>query len=138
MSIFSFKRLAIGAAATLVLPVGIASAQMMAPDGSEIVGQPVRVETGGVANTVYFNRGGTARIIGAAGQEESGNWAVQGGNLCLASGAARECWPYQTSFRSGQPVQLTSNCGATSRFTALSTNAMPAPPVQMQRAGERG
>lgn len=136
----TLRRFAIVMAAGLALPTGMASAQMMAPNGSEIVGQPVRVETAGTSNTVYFNRGGTARIVGATGEEANANWAVQGNNLCLSSGSVRECWPYQEAFRQGQPVQLTSDCGATSRFTALSTNAMPvqAPPVQVQRAGERG
>ena len=135
---FNFNRLLVVLAAALALPLGTASAQMMAPDGSEITGQPVRVDVNGISNTVYFNRGGTARIVGATGQEASGTWSAQNGNLCLTAGSTRECWPYQTAFAANQPVVLTSDCGSVSRFTALSTNRMAAPPVQVQRAGERG
>lgn len=131
------KRAAALIVASIILPAGMASAQAVAPDGSEIAGHAVTVETGGTVNTVYFNRGGTARIVGATGQEAAGNWFVQGRNLCLTSGTVRECWPYQTAFRSGQTTQLTSDCGAPSRWTALSTNALP-PPVQVREAGERG
>lgn len=137
MIVLSFKRLIIVLTAALVLPFGLASAQSMVPDGSEIVGQPVRVDVGGVSNTVYFNPGGSARIVGAAGQEVRGTWLAQNGNLCLSAGSDRECWPYQTAFRAGEPIVLTSDCGSASRFTALAVNR-PAAPVQVRRAGERG
>ena len=113
-----------------------ALAQSGAPTGSEIVGQSVQVDTAGVVNTVYFDQGGTARIVGAAGQEVAGNWSVQNGTMCLASSAARECWPYQAAFQAGQPVTLVSDCGASSVWTPAATN-QPAP-IQPQRAGERG
>lgn len=132
------SRATVALLAATLLPVGMASAQSMMPNGSEIEGQPVRVDVNGVTNTVYLNRGGTARIIGASGQEVAGNWSAQNGNLCLTAGAGRECWAYQSAFQAGQPVALTSDCGSVSQFTALATNRMAAPPVQVRRAGERG
>ena len=134
------NRLLTASAAAMLLPMGLASAQMMAPDGSEIVGQPLRVEVNGVTNTVYLNADGSARIVGSANQQVTGSWSAANGNLCLTGGSERECWPYQTAFQQGQPVVLTSDCGSASRFTALATNrrAPVTPPVQVQQAGERG
>lgn len=88
---FSWAKRATVLVALMIQPAGIASAQMVAPDGSEIAGHAVAVETGGVVNTVYFNRGGTARIVGATGEEAAGNWFIQDRNLCLTSGTVREC-----------------------------------------------
>jgi hypothetical protein len=117
-----------------------AAAQGWTP-GAEITGHGVRVETQGVVNTVYFDPGGTARIVSASGQEYPGNWFVEANQLCLqlASGA-RECWAYQGPFVAGQAVQLTSTCGP-STWTALSTAEPlppPPPPPVEERAGERG
>lgn len=132
-------RVSIGARLGICL-LAIAStaalAQSGAPTGSEIAGHSVQVDSAGVVNTVYFDQGGSARIVGSAGQEVAGNWSVQNGAMCLASSAARECWPYQTAFQASQPVTLVSDCGASSVWTPVSTN-QPAP-VQPQRAGERG
>ena len=100
--------------------------------GSELVGQSVQVETNGVVNTVYFDPGGAARIITPAGNVVQGNWTAAGGQLCLQSGAGRECWPYGTAFQAGQQVTLVSSCQVSSRWTPLSVN-----PTQA-RGGERG
>jgi hypothetical protein len=108
-----------------------ASAQTM-PDGSELRGATVQVEfDGGVVNTVTFNADGTASIQGAT-QTVPGRWWIENQRLCLESGGERECWPYQSAFQDGQMLVLTSDCAATSRWTALSTA-----PVQRRR-GERG
>lgn len=100
--------------------------------GAEIVGQSVQVETNGVVNTVYFDPGGTARIITPAGNSVPATWAATGGQLCLQSGTGQECWPYQAAFQAGQQVTLVSSCQVSSRWTALATNPMQA------RGGERG
>jgi len=116
-------------------PLGAAMAQTGWVPGAEITGHAVQVNTNGVMSTVYFDPGGAARIVSQTGTEVPARWYVQNQNLCLETGAGvSECWPYTSAFRAGQPVTLTSNCQATSQFTALSTNQ---PPVQ-QRAGERG
>ena len=126
-----------GAALMAVAAPSAASAQsMMTPTGAEIVGHPVRVAfANGATNTLYFDPSGTVRIAGAAGEElAQGRWFVQNQMMCVEAGAgARECWPYRAAFQSQRPVTLTSDCGATSQWTALSTNE-PAP----RRAGERG
>lgn len=123
-----------GAAAAFVLAPSMASAQMM-PDGSEIVGHSVQVQTAsGTTNTIYFQPGGTARIVSPSGTEVQGTWSVANQALCLGAGTARECFPYQQAFQAGQPVTLTSDCAATSVWTPLST-APSAPPA---RRGERG
>ena len=103
--------------------------------GSEIVGQSIQVETGGVTNTVYFDAGGVARIQTPGGKMVPGSWSAANGQLCLSTGGPQECWPYAQRFQTGQQVTLTSSCNAASRWTALGTNQ--APPVQ-EGAGERG
>ncbi len=117
---------------TLTALSGVAHAQGPWSPGSEIVGQAVQVETNGVTNTVYFDPGGTARIISPAGNTVAGTWTAAGGQLCLSTGAQQECWPYASPFQAGQPMTLTSNCNSTSRWLASATNmAAPVP-------GERG
>ena len=103
--------------------------------GSEITGQSVQVETNGVTNTVFFDPAGVARIQTPGGNIVPGSWTASGGQLCLTTGAAQECWPYAQPFQAGQQITLTSSCNAASRWTALGTNTPP--PVQ-QGAGERG
>jgi hypothetical protein len=102
--------------------------------GAEITGQSVQVETAGVTNTVFFDPGGVARIQTPGGNVVPGTWTAADGQLCLSTGAARECWPYTQPFQAGQQITLTSTCNSASRWTALGTNQ---PPVQ-QGAGERG
>ena len=101
--------------------------------GSEIMGQSVQVETNGVTNTVFFDPGGVASIQTPGGNMVPGTWTAAGGQLCLSTGSARECWPYSQPFQPGQQVSLTSSCNAASRWTALGTNQ-----PQQQSAGERG
>ena len=103
--------------------------------GSEITGQSVQIETNGVTNTVFFDPAGVARIQTPGGNIVPGSWTASGGQLCLTTGAAQECWPYAQPFQAGQQITLTSSCNSASRWTALGTNTPP--PVQ-QGAGERG
>jgi hypothetical protein len=124
-------RVAVGLA--LVSLPGMAFAQSWVP-GSEIVGQPITVTTNGVSNTVYLDPGGSARIMTPGGNTVAGTWTAANGQLCLANGAAQECFPYASPFQAGTPVTLASSCGATSSWLASSTNA---PPAQGER-GERG
>jgi hypothetical protein len=109
-------------------------AQMGWTPGAEITGQSLQVETNGVTNTVYLDPGGVARIQTPGGNVVPGTWTAGGGQLCLSTGAARECWAYNQPFMPGQQMTMTSSCG-TSRWTALGTNM--APPIQ-QGTGERG
>ena len=129
--------LALSGAALVALPQAAAAQSMGAPTGAEITGHSVQVNTNGVTNTVYFDPGGSARILSAGGREVQGQWFIENQNLCLATGGgARECWPYQSAFVAGQPVTLTSSCG-TSTWTPISTaQPMMAPPPVRQ--GERG
>ena len=121
---------------TLLLGAPVAGfAQMGWVPGAEITGQSIQVETNGVTNTVYLDPGGVARIQTPGGNVVPGTWTAGGGQLCLSTGAARECWPYTQPFMAGQQVTLTSTCQVASRWTALGTNQ--APPIQ-QGAGERG
>ena len=121
-------------AALVTMPVA-AVAQTWVP-GSEIVGQSVVVETNGVANTVYFDAGGAARIVSPSGRVVNASWTAANNNLCLNTGAAQECWPYSQAFQAGQRVTLTSSCQAVSNWVANGVNQ--APPPQAQNMGERG
>ena len=123
-------RVVVGLAAIAALP-GAALAQA----ASEIVGQPVRVTTNGVTDTVVLNPGGQATITSPGGTVVNSTWTAANGQLCLSNGTAQECWPYSGPFQAGQPMTLTSSCNATSTWLAASTNAPPPPPAQR---GERG
>jgi hypothetical protein len=127
------KRLIAGSGLTLVLFAAPVHAQAWTP-GSEITGQSVQVTTNGIVNTVYFDQGGYARIVSPGGRTVNASWAVNDGKLCLNSGAGAECWPYTQAFQAGQVVSLTSNCNATSTWTANSVNAPP----RVENMGERG
>jgi len=112
-----------------------ASAQSMQP-GSELYGQQVQVvAANGDTNTLTFQQGGDLMISSTNGQSARGTWNVQNGNMCIALGATRECWPYRAAFQAQQPMTMVSDCGATTQWTALGVNQPP--PVQ-RRAGERG
>ena len=113
-----------------------AAAQTAWVPGSEIVGQSVQVQTNGVTNTVYFDAGGSARIVTPGGNTVPASWTAAGQQLCLNSGAAQECWPYASPFNAGQAVSLTSSCQATSSWLANATNPMQQ--VEPVRQGERG
>lgn len=126
----------LGGAALMAVAAPSAAAAQSIPTGAEIAGHPVRVSfANGATNTLYFDPSGTVRIASAAGEELAvGRWFVQNQMMCVEGGAGlRECWPYRAAFQAQRPVTLTSDCGATSQWTALSTNE-PAP----RRAGERG
>jgi len=109
----------------------------MMPTGSELAGHAVRVETPTGWNTLYFEQNGMLRIAAPSGSEVAqGRWFVQNQMMCLElSTGARECVPYQQAFQASRTVSLTSDCGSTSQWTALSVNQPMAPP---RRAGERG
>jgi len=121
-------------AATFVfLPIA-AVAQVWVP-GTEIAGQSVVVETSGVANTVYFDPGGAARIVSPQGRVVNASWTASNNNLCLNSGTASECWPYRQAFQAGQRVTLTSNCQAVSNWLPNGTNAVEPVKEVMQERG---
>ena len=124
---------AMGGLSVLIAPA-VAFAQVWVP-GSEISGQSAQVTTNGVTNTVYFDPGGSARIVSPGGTTVNATWAAANGQLCLNSGAAQECVPYASAFQAGVPVALTSSCGQASTWTANGTNT---PPPPASRGGERG
>ena len=133
----TFVAAAFGAVLAMTMAPDSAAAQTM-PDGSELRGATMRVEmTDGTMNTVNFHPDGTATISSASGLTVvQGRWFIENQMLCLEVAAdRRECWPYQTAFLAGQEVVLTSDCPATSRWTAQ-TLAPPPPPTE--GAGERG
>lgn len=105
--------------------------------GAEIVGQPVQVTTNGVTDTVALSPGGQATITSPGGTVVNAAWSAANGQLCLVNGPARECVPYAGPFQAGQPMTLTSSCGASETWLAASTNAPPAPPPPAPK-GERG
>ena len=118
--------------AALVAVPAAGLAQEWVP-GTEIVGQSVVIETNGVANTVYFDAGGAARIVSPQGRVVNASWTAANNNLCLNSGAASECWPYQQAFQAGQRVTLTSNCQAVSNWLPNGTNAPPVKEIMQER-----
>jgi hypothetical protein len=109
-------------------------AQPWAP-GTEVIGQPIQVTTNGVTNTVYLDPGGQLRVLTPGGNAVPGTWTAANGQLCIAVGGGQECVPYASPFQAGQPLTMTSSCGASETWLAESTNAPP--PAQGER-GERG
>lgn len=118
----------------MVLAPATAFAQWV--PGSEVVGQPLQVQTNGVTNTIVLSPGGQAQITTPGGNVIPATWTAADGQLCLNSGTAQECWAYTSAFQAGQPMTLTSSCGS-STWLASATNAPPPPPTQ-EPQGERG
>jgi len=98
--------------------------------GMEIYEQDVQVETNGVLNTVHFRRDGTATIRSSTGaMVVDATWNANDGKLCVKTASTSDCYPYELPFTARTPVNLESDCGVLSRWTALATGVMP---------GERG
>lgn len=128
--------LAAAAAAIPFLAPSAASAQSMQP-GAELHGQQVQVAAAnGDVNTLSFQPDGTVYISSTNGQSAQGNWSIVNNNMCITAGGARECWAYRAPFQAQQAMQMVSDCGATTSWTAMGVN-QPQQPVQ-RRAGERG
>lgn len=127
------RRAAAAFASIAVLP-SAALAQMAWTPGSEIVGQPIQVTTNGVTNTVYLDAGGSARMLTPGGNVVPGTWTAAGGQLCLSTGTAQECWPYASPFQAGRAITLTSSCNSSSTWLTAATNG----PAQPAIRGERG
>ncbi|GAA4042813.1 hypothetical protein GCM10022281_25000 [Sphingomonas rosea] len=119
--------------AAVSMIAGSAAAQWV--PGSEIAGQTLQVETNGVVNNITFQPGGSATITTPSGNAIPASWTATGGQLCLRTGTASECFPYQQAFQAGQSVTATSSCGATSRWLASAVNQQQPP---ARAAGERG
>ncbi|MGZ2410826.1 hypothetical protein ACUXST_000223 [Sphingomonas sp. F9_3S_D5_B_2] len=94
--------------------------------GSEIMGQQVQVQTNGVLNTVYFDRGGIAQITSPSGAKiVQATWTADAGKLCLQTEETFDCYPYRAPFTAHMPVDLLSDCGVLSRWIPLSTFVAP-------------
>lgn len=113
--------------------VGLATATAASAQwvpGMEIHNQDVQVQTAGVVNTVHFLPDGTATIKSASGATMvDATWNANDGKLCIKTASTSDCYPYQSPFAARTPVDLRSDCGVQSRFTALATGVLP---------GERG
>jgi hypothetical protein len=116
---------------------GTAFAQGWVP-ATEVIGQPIQVTTNGVTDTVTLSPGGQATITSPGGRIVNAAWTAANSQLCLVNGAAQECVPYAGPFQAGQPMALTSSCGASETWLAASTNAPPPPPPVAAQKGERG
>ncbi len=126
-----------GAALMAAAPAAAQGMGQGMANGSEIVNQAVQVQMAdGAVHTLQFGPSGSVNIVTSTGQTIPANWFVQNGTLCLQTANARECVPYNNAFQAQQAVTVTSDCGATSTWTALGTNQMQMP--TQRRAGERG
>jgi hypothetical protein len=109
--------------------VALSSASIAAAQwspGMEIVGQEVQVQTNGVVNTISFQPNGVATIRSPSGATVvDANWTSDAGQLCLKTTNTFDCYPYRAPFTAQAPVDLISNCGVRSRWTALSTAVSP-------------
>ncbi len=116
-------------AAFVALVTATAASAQWVP-GMEIYDQDVQVQTNGVVNTVNFRRDGTATISSPTGATVAdATWNSNDGKLSLKTASTSDCYPYQTPFAARTPVDLRSDCGILSRWTALATGVLP---------GERG
>jgi|SRR5687767_8156590 hypothetical protein len=110
---------------TIALTSASVAAAQWTP-GMEIVGQEVQVQTNGVVNTISFQPNGVATIRSPSGATVvNANWTSDAGQLCLRTSSTFDCYPYRAPFTARQPVDLISNCGVRSRWTALSTYVSP-------------
>lgn len=109
---------------TALSVASVASAQWV--PGSEIIGQQVQVETNGIVNTVIFDRGGIAHISSPSGKTVvDATWSAAGNKLCLQTENTYDCYPYLSPFTARVPVNLLSDCGVMSQWTALTTYVAP-------------
>nr|WP_294850417.1 hypothetical protein [uncultured Sphingomonas sp.] len=125
------------AAIALTAPLG---AQTGWVPGSEIVGQSAQVTTADVTNTVYLDPNGRARIVTPAGRTVPASWTASQQKLCLYSGGASECWPYDAPFQAKKLTALSSSCGGLSEWVMNGVNPQPTPPPPpvSNVLGERG
>ena len=115
-------RLVAGVAAVSL--ASAASAQWV--PGMEITGQQVQVQTNGVVNTITFDQGGVAHIRSPSGATVvDATWTADAGKLCLRTADTFDCYPYRAPFTAQQPVDLMSDCGVMSRWTAVTTYVAP-------------
>jgi len=109
----------------IALATASAAAAQWTP-GMEIAGQEVQVQTNGIVNTVVFQPNGVATIRSPSGMTVvDANWTTDAGQLCLKTATTFDCYPYRAPFVARRPVDLISNCGVRSRWTALSTYVSP-------------
>lgn len=120
----------------VVASAALASASMSSAQwvpGGEIVGQEVHVQTNGITNVVRFQRNGVATIGSPSGAKVvDATWSADSGKICLETASTNDCYPYTRPFTAQQAVDLMSDCGVRSRWTALSTTESPI------LSGERG
>ena len=84
------------------------------------IGQTLQViAANGAESRMQFRSDG--RVVAAFGERSlTGNWEMEGDNLCFRWGAApRECWPYRGGFQQGRTVSVTSDRGNVVRVTRL-------------------
>jgi hypothetical protein len=113
--------------AAAIVTVSLASAAYAQwTPGMEIVGQQVQVQTNGVMNTITFDQGGVAHISSPSGATVvDATWTATDGKLCLQTSTTFDCYPYRAPFTARQPVDLVSDCGVRSQWTALNTAVAP-------------
>lgn len=111
--------------AMVALAAGSAASAQWVP-GMEITGQHVDVETAGIMNHVFFESGGVAEITSPSGAiVVNATWTARDGELCLKTDRTFDCYPYHAPFSARVPVQLISDCGVVSQWTALTTYVAP-------------
>lgn len=127
------------AVAAIAVAVPVAAQSTWVP-GSEIVGQSAKVTTAGITNTVYFDPNGHARVLTPAGHSVDASWTASKQKLCLYTGGATECWPYDTPFQAQKLTALSSSCGGLSEWIMNGVNQLPSPPPPpvSDVLGERG
>ena len=119
MTITSLARGAIAIGASILSSAALAQAQQPL---AEVIGQPIQVTTNGITNTIYFDANGTVRMVTPNSNVVQGSWALSQGSLCINSGSAQECWPYDSPFQPQHPKTMTSSCTSTSTWVAQATN----------------
>jgi hypothetical protein len=124
-------RLGLAFAVTAIPSVSMAQSGWIPP--TEILGQPIQATTNGVTNTLYFDPGGTLRILTPAGNTLQGTWQINGSQLCMNLEGQQECVPYDRPFAAGEPRDLRSSCNAATVWVAQAVNV--APPVSPAERG---
>jgi hypothetical protein len=109
--------------AALIVVGGCAAIPRGGPTpGVELIGHSARLVTNnGQASTLRFGQGGAVRALFGK-NEVTGRWWAAGERLCFEWGGqarTRECWPYNSPFRSGQTRTITSDRGNKVQVTLL-------------------
>lgn len=99
-------------AAAAAMLVSAAAVTAVAQEPIDLTGRSMTVvDASGATHTIHYDAENVVRAV-AGDQTATGRWEVADGQLCFEfPGEARDCWPWDGDFPTGQAVPVTSPKG---------------------------